>query len=179
MQEIKKRRIVLASLLKPVDDTRMYEKLGLTLASVYEVYIIGQPTKEILRTDTIHFISLPSTHRLSFERLLAPWRVLRIILRIQPAMVIVCTAELLPIALCARLLRRLKIVYDVQENYAMNVLHGNAWPGLLRRDTDNPRDCAVIRHAGFAADTPVVIVGRSRHIHWPVAFIAIAQATAA
>lgn len=44
---MKKRRIVLASILKPVDDTRMTEKLGATLAQVEgnEVYVIGYPSR--------------------------------------------------------------------------------------------------------------------------------------
>ena len=41
MQEIKKRRIVLASVLKPVNDPRMFEKMGQSLSAQYEVHIIG------------------------------------------------------------------------------------------------------------------------------------------
>src|ERR671912_2763723 len=99
MQEIKKRRIVLASLLKPVDDTRMYEKLGSTLASVYEVYIIGQPAKFMPAHDSIHFVPLPASGRISAERLLSPWRLMRRVLTLRPDLLIVCTVELLPIAL--------------------------------------------------------------------------------
>ncbi len=37
---MKKRRIVLASILKPIDDTRMFEKLGTSLSTIkdYEVF---------------------------------------------------------------------------------------------------------------------------------------------
>ena len=34
MQEIKKRRIVLASVLKPVNDPRMFEKMGQSFVAV-------------------------------------------------------------------------------------------------------------------------------------------------
>ncbi len=43
MQEIKKSRIVIASVLKPVNDTRMTEKLGGSLLQRYDVHIIGFP----------------------------------------------------------------------------------------------------------------------------------------
>lgn len=130
---MKKRRIVLASVLKPIDDTRMLEKLGTTLASAYEVYIIGQPAKETITDNSINFVPLPATHRLSLQRLLAPWRVLLTVLRVRPDLLIVCTAELLPMALCVRLLSRVKVVYDIQENYVLNLLHGDAWPRVVRR----------------------------------------------
>jgi hypothetical protein len=132
MQEMKKRRIVLASLLKPVDDTRMYEKLGATLASEYEVYIIGQPPKKSTAPANVTFISIPAHGRLAIQRLTTPWRVLRRVVGIRPDVLIVCTAELLPIALCARLLTGTKIIYDVQENYAQNILYGEVWPRLMR-----------------------------------------------
>lgn len=132
MQEIKKRRIVLASLLKPIDDARMYEKLGITLTSRYEVYIIGQAGKSASAISNLHFIQLPAHARLSYRRLFAPWHVLRAVSRIRPHLLIVCTAELLPVALCARFLWGVKIIYDIQENYVRNILHGNAWPRHLR-----------------------------------------------
>ena len=48
MQEVKKRRIVLASVLKPVNDSRMFEKMGQSLAPYYEVHIMG--TQSIVNT---------------------------------------------------------------------------------------------------------------------------------
>ena len=43
MQEIKKRRIVLASVLKPANEPRMFDKIGISLANEFEVYCIGAP----------------------------------------------------------------------------------------------------------------------------------------
>jgi len=42
---MKKQRIVLASVLKPVDDTRMFEKIGKSLSRNpdYEIFIIRYP----------------------------------------------------------------------------------------------------------------------------------------
>jgi hypothetical protein len=132
MQEMKKRRIVLASLLKPVDDTRMYEKLGATLALNYEVTIIGQPSASTSQKGNPEIVPLPRFERLSLKRLLAPFKVLRTVLHVRPQLLIICTAELLPMALVARILCGVRIVYDVQENYAVNIVHGNAWPRMVR-----------------------------------------------
>jgi len=132
MQEIKKRRILLASVLKPVDDTRMSEKLGMTLASEYEVSVVGQASSEGTSRGPIRYISLPAMERLSWHRLVAPWRVLSTVFRLRPHVLVVCTSELLPIALCAKLLLGVRIVYDVQENYALNLKYGSAWPQVIR-----------------------------------------------
>ncbi|MBK7653563.1 MAG: hypothetical protein IPJ20_26520 [Flammeovirgaceae bacterium] len=71
---MKKRRIVLASILKPIDDTRMFEKLGTSLSTVkdYEVFIIGYPTTTPLNQEhEIHVLPLKSFKRISIGRLLA------------------------------------------------------------------------------------------------------------
>ncbi len=57
MQEIKKRRIVLASVLKPVNDPRMFEKMGQSLSHHYEVHIIGTNIQyRIVLTIVLFFI---------------------------------------------------------------------------------------------------------------------------
>ncbi|MEJ1240228.1 glycosyltransferase [Chryseolinea sp. T2] len=132
MQEIKKRRIVLASLLKPVDDTRMYEKLGISLADQYDVTITGQPTFASISAGNISVRPLPRFNRLSIRRLLAPYYVLRVVLSARPDILIICSSELLPLALVVGIFGRTRIVYDVQENYAMNIRHGTAWPRFVR-----------------------------------------------
>jgi len=47
MQEIKKTRIVLASVLKPVDDTRMYEKFGFETISYEQMPRYFQRMKKV------------------------------------------------------------------------------------------------------------------------------------
>lgn len=132
MQEIKKRRIVLASILKPADDIRMFGKLARSLATSCDVHVIGQATgRSADRTDvTVH--ALPKHGRLRVQRLMAPWRVLWITWKLRPDIFVLCTAELLPVALMLRRFRGAQLVYDVQENYALNIRSGNAWPGWLR-----------------------------------------------
>lgn len=146
----------------------MFEKMGTTLASQYEVHIIGQPGRQYTASDRhtdkvltdqpnrqhgaekgdgggatwslnaglasmgITWHPLPSFSRLHVRRLIAPWRVFAKVLTLQPAVFIVCTAELLPIALLVRLFSSARIIYDVQENYAMNIRLGSVWPRMLR-----------------------------------------------
>lgn len=132
MQEIKKRRIVLASVLKPVNDPRMYEKMGQSLAHHYEVHIIG--TKAVFHTEdgSIFFHPLSTYTRLSIDRILAPAKILRKIFHLKPSLVIVCTHELLWMVLIAKFFLRCKVIYDIRENYFRNILYTNAFPPVLR-----------------------------------------------
>lgn len=127
MQEIKKRRIVIASVLKPVDDPRMFEKIGRTLAAGYEVHIIGYPSRissSRLETPSLKVHCLTFFSRISAGRILAPLTVLKLVRELRPEVLVVCTHELLITALLSRLLTRCSVVYDVQENYARNIYYG-------------------------------------------------------
>lgn len=132
MQEIKKRRIVLASLLKPVNDTRMFEKLGVSLAREYDVHVIGYEGQAPLPAPSISLHPLKPFGRIGIARLLRAFAVLRTVLRLRPDLLIICTHELLWISLMAKLLTGCKVIYDVQENYALNILHSPTFTPMLR-----------------------------------------------
>jgi len=132
---MKKRRIVLASILKPVDDTRMFEKMAGALAKVneYDIFVIGFPTKEPnLSITNITLIPLKSFTRLSIARLLAPLKVLNLIYKVKPEVLIVNTHELLIVSCVNRILFGAQIIYDIRENYWRNILNTTAFPSLLR-----------------------------------------------
>lgn len=123
--------IALASTLKPIDDTRMYEKFAHTLSSKYDqVHVIGRRA------------SIPASHRpnISFHPLgniekgrMSSWRKVKPLLhRIHPDIVIIHTVELLPIALRYCLARRIPLYYDVQENYARNFWYQRVYPLHIR-----------------------------------------------
>jgi len=132
MQERKKRRIVIASVLKPVDDTRMLEKMGQSMADAYEVHIIGFNSRNTSHSTAITLHPLPLFGRLSIGRITAPWKILRKLLGLRPALLIITTHELLFVALLAKLFLHTKIIYDVRENYARNIKHTDAFPVGLR-----------------------------------------------
>lgn len=132
---MKKRRIVLASILKPVDDTRMYEKIGCSLARVdgYQVFIIGFPSsKTISSSSDITFLPLKAFSRLSINRLVAPFAVLKKTIQVKPELLIVNTHELLIVGLLNRILFGTRIIYDIRENYARNIRHTNAFPNMIK-----------------------------------------------
>jgi len=132
MQERKKKTIVIASVLKPVDDTRMFEKIGITLATKHDVHIIGFPSKIPPQHTSIRFYPLPHFSRISFRRFKASYRVFRVWLRIKPQFIIISTHELLMFALLTRLIRETKIIYDIRENYFYNILYTSAFSALVR-----------------------------------------------
>lgn len=131
---MKKRRIVIASILKPVDDTRMLEKMAVTLgdSGKYDVFIIGYPSKPIHGYTNIVLLPLLPFPRLSLRRLVAPWKVFGMIHKVNPDIVIVNTHELLTVAILNRILFGTRIIYDIRENYFRNILYTEAFGRLLR-----------------------------------------------
>ena len=126
--------VVLGSVLKPVDDTRMYEKLGITLAETnnYEVNIIGFSSKNISGHENLKVHPVFSFSRTSIKRILAPWTFLRSIIKVKPEVVIVNTYELLGFSILYKIIYSKKIIYDVIENYALNVLYNPQYHYLVR-----------------------------------------------
>ncbi len=126
---------VIASILKPIDDTRMYEKFGISLqqSNNYEVNIIGFSTKNKNLHQDIRFYPLYHFSRLSLARLLAPLRFFRLIAAIQPDLLIITTHELILPAIFYKLLKPASVItYDVQENYYRNVLWQGSFPRWMR-----------------------------------------------
>lgn len=126
---------MLASVLKTVTDTRMYEKLGLSLARHFsaEVHLIGFPA-ETPAVEGIYFNKIFNKpfSRISIRRLLAPVKVLITLFQLRPDVVIITTHELLLIGALYKLLTRAKLYYDVQENYYYNIRFTPAFPKPMR-----------------------------------------------
>lgn len=133
MSEEIKRRVVLASVLKPVDDTRMFEKIGPSLvAQGFEVFIIGYPSAGYAPVAGITVLPLLKFSRISFKRLLIPWIVLKKVNQVKPQIVIINTPELLFVMALGKLFSGRKIIYDVLENYYRNIRHTNTYPRLIK-----------------------------------------------
>ncbi len=130
--EIKK-RVVLASVLKPVDDTRMLEKIGATLASEgFEVFIIGYPSSGKMAVPGITLLTLPRFSRVSFKRLQIPWIVFKKINQVKPEIIIINTPELLLVTVLNKILFGRRVVYDILENYYRNIRYTQTYPPGLR-----------------------------------------------
>ena len=127
--------VLLASVLKPVDDTRMLGKFARTLAGLgARVAVAGQASAAARPAAGITLHPIFSGARLSLARLAAQvhyWRLLR---RLRPGLVIVHAPELLPLTLLWRALGgRGEFVYDIRENYALNVGTQQVYRGLAKR----------------------------------------------
>jgi len=130
--------VVLASILKPVDDVRLYQKIGQSLAHQYpdtDFHFIGfaSQTLNFSKSTNVYFHPLYAFKRLSSQRLFAGIRFFRKLWRLQPQVVVVATFELLLPVYFYRWFRKVRIVYDVQENYYQNIRYTQVFPTLLRR----------------------------------------------
>jgi hypothetical protein len=133
MAEVKKKRVVIASVLKPVDDTRMFGKFALSLLEVdaLEVHVMGRSSKSFI-DDKIQVHQLGFFGRISAGRFLAPWKVLFKIVALRPKLVIITTHELLFSSIIAKAFTGCKVIYDVQENYFLNIIHGRTFSVFIR-----------------------------------------------
>ncbi|MFN5171085.1 MAG: glycosyltransferase [Cyclobacteriaceae bacterium] len=130
---MKKRTILIASVLKPVDDTRAFGKIGITLAKAgYDVHLVGR-SAGCPAPSEITFHELGAFDRLSWRRVFAPLNVMVKIIKVKPEVLIVTTHELLIVALLNRIIFGGRFVYDIQENYGANIRLGGAFAGPLRQ----------------------------------------------
>jgi len=125
---------MLASILKPVDDIRMFHKLGRSLKLLADARLVvaGAGTNNPQETAGIKSYVLGRFTRLSFSRLAARAHVFMLAIRERPRIFVACTHELLATAVALRFLFGTRIVYDIQENYYLNIRHTDAFPTGLR-----------------------------------------------
>ena len=117
------RKVVIANILKPIDDVRTYEKIACSIAKTnkYEVNIIGNWSKKESSNPNIKFLPHHVRSNELLKRFLLRIGILFKVLRTKPSVVVVQTHELLFISLIWKLLIRSKIVYDVREDYKKNI----------------------------------------------------------
>ncbi|MEM9859239.1 MAG: hypothetical protein AAF843_17910 [Bacteroidota bacterium] len=129
-----KTKVVLASVLKPVDDSRTYEKIGYSMSQTkkYEVNIIGFRSKNNNPIANIIWHPIFCFNRLSLKRLFAPLKCLKLLVQLKPSIIIFSTHELIWICLMYKLFWGGKLCYDVQENYYRNILYGKSFPILIK-----------------------------------------------
>ena len=131
---MEKTKVVIASILKPIDDTRMYEKFGLSLGQTnqYDINIIGFASKNIPPNKDISFLPLGTFPRMSWKRFFAPSSVWKKYLKVKPEVIIFNTHELLIVTVLYRIFFGAKIIYDIRENYSRNIRLQQVYPKLLR-----------------------------------------------
>jgi len=117
--------IVIASILKPLDDVRHFQKLGTSFAKLpnVHIHILARDVRYQIPKfeNNITFRSIFPSQGNLLERLLAPWKLFFYLVKVKPKQVIACTNELLIVIILYKILFGTKIVYDIQENYAENI----------------------------------------------------------
>ncbi|UZR93783.1 hypothetical protein [Chondrinema litorale] len=126
------KKILLASTLKPLDDTRMYEKFGVSLSKFYQVIILGFGSSKPKDQANIEFESLYKGESKSYIRFLTLRNFHRKLIYHQPDIIIVHSPELLPVAGWYALFHQVKIIYDVRENYFNNIRYQPNYSLILR-----------------------------------------------
>ncbi|AZQ61989.1 hypothetical protein EI427_06975 [Flammeovirga pectinis] len=126
-------KIVLASVLKPVDDSRVFEKIGLSLSKIQnaEIHIVG--TASLNKTAPIQNITFHPYDEISKKptRLTTSRLFLSQIRKVKPDLIIVHTIELLPALIYYKIKnKKVKIIYDMLENYPFNFRYQKYRPTL-------------------------------------------------
>lgn len=117
------KKILIASVLKTVDDVRIYKKLACSLAKAnkYEIFILGKGTGKNSNVRGISFCCTGSFNRKSLKRIWVQILFFYRVFLLKPDIALITTVELLPIAALLKQFYRFKLVYDVQENYQLNI----------------------------------------------------------
>lgn len=109
----------------------MYEKIGSSLCSEYDVHIIGHQSNDVPE-EVIQFHPIFKFSSISNKRKRAGFQFLEKIKIIQPDLLIVHAPELLWFAVYYKLTRGIKLVYDVRENYWRNIVYQSNYKGLKK-----------------------------------------------
>jgi glycosyltransferase involved in cell wall biosynthesis len=128
------KKIAITSHLKPIDDQRHFLKLAISMAKTnkYEVNIIGFGTKNIENNENIQFLSLEPYQSPFINRLVSSLRILKKVIQLKPSIWIGNHPELLIVMIAYRILFGGKIVYDLQENYKLNLIHQHQYSRFFK-----------------------------------------------
>ncbi|MBV6647834.1 MAG: glycosyltransferase [Cyclobacteriaceae bacterium] len=128
------KKLLIASVLKPVSEVRIYERFALSMAKTnkYEINIIGNPTKKKAEHPHIHFHFLPETSRRISNRLRAYLYIIRKSLQVVPQVLIITSPDLLIPGIWIRRRTGCRLVYDIQENYWRNLLDQDVYAPLAK-----------------------------------------------
>ncbi len=120
-----RKTVVLASVLKPVNDPRLYERFALSMAksNKYDVKIIGFPPQKMPVNENITCHSLGHFSRFSIKRWLTPFRILRFYIKEKPEYIIFNTPEIQLVTVLYKIIFGSKVIYDVTENYRLTFIH--------------------------------------------------------
>lgn len=131
---MEKTKILIASVLKPINDPRMYEKFGKSLSLLKDshIHILGNLGAEP-KGSNFTFYPIFSEKRFSFSRFLSSFYFTKKYIQVKPTVTIIQTHEFLLVMCLCKILFGGKYLYDIQENYSKNLLFTNAFPVGIRQ----------------------------------------------
>ncbi len=119
-------KILIASLLKSVDDVRSFERFALSLVPDFQVFIIGSPSNFLPNLfEKITFIPLPFFPRTFFQRIQGVYFFAQKLFDLKPDILIIQSPDLLVVSVFYKLFFGKKLIYDIQENYFNNIFYQN------------------------------------------------------
>jgi glycosyltransferase involved in cell wall biosynthesis len=131
---MEKTKILIASVLKPINDPRMYEKFGKSLSLLKDshIHILGNiGTESNMKNFT--FYPIFSEKRFSMSRFLSSFYFTKKYIQVKPTLTIIQTHEFLLVMCLCKILFGGKYLYDIRENYSNNILYTNAFPIGIRQ----------------------------------------------
>lgn len=127
-------KITIASVLKPAKDARAYYRFGLSMRETnkYQINIIGFSSKKESPDEFINFFSLHLKERNNYTRIFLNLRLIKLLFKDQPKVLIISTYELLPAAVFSKFFLGFALIYDVQENYSLNISYNKTLSGFKK-----------------------------------------------
>ncbi|MCS7074700.1 MAG: glycosyltransferase, partial [Bacteroidia bacterium] len=129
------KKICHLTVLNPVLHTRIFSKEARSQQRAgFCVSIIGRGTEnQPFQQDNIRCVPIPIVHRTSIQRWFSSLVILKLALQEKANIYQIHTPELLPVSRLLKAWTKAKIIYDVHEDYALNVSYGEHYPKFLRR----------------------------------------------
>ena len=134
MAENKRNNVIIASVLKPQDDHRLFEKWGgfFKTNRLSQVHLFAQPNDSKKEDSFSYHNSIKK--RGFFQRFICQIKFLQLLFSVKPEIVIICTFELLLMArFYSFFSRKTSFFYDVRENYALNISSQGNYHGLKKQ----------------------------------------------
>ncbi|AFL85342.1 glycosyltransferase [Belliella baltica DSM 15883] len=166
---MEKPKIAIASVLKPLQDARAFYRLGLSLRETnkYHLNIIGFSLKNPRLEEDISYFKLFDQERSTWKRFFVNIKFLGILKFIEPKVLIVTTYELLPAAVLMKFFYKYKLIYDLQENYILNVKQNKTlpkwkqilavlWIGLIEKSSKPFVDHYIFAEACYKEEFPSI-----------------------
>lgn len=126
--------ILIASTLKPIDDVRGFEKLAVGLNDVgkYKIHLAGPPPSGATDLSQFSVHEMKPKRQGFIRRFFIGWQLWPVLMKVKPELIIANSHDLLIVISLYRILFGGRLIYDIQENYYLNLLHQKSYARPIR-----------------------------------------------